>query len=55
MVPLSKKKDKDKAELKHIATPHLLQTRIYQAGFKEDTSIDTHISSLLATDTLIAG
>ena len=30
-----------------ILAPHLLQTRIYQTGFKERTSTTTHISRLL--------
>jgi hypothetical protein len=70
LVPLSKNKGKDQAELKdirpivvrsHIAkilekaimakvaalAPHLLQTRIYQTGFKEGTSTATHVSRLL--------
>jgi hypothetical protein len=70
LVPLSKNKGMDQAELKdirpivvrsHIAkilekaimakvaalAPHLLQTRIYQTGFKEGTSTATHISKLL--------
>jgi hypothetical protein len=70
LVPLSKNKGKDQAELKdirpivvrsHLAkilekaimakvaalAPHLLQTRIYQTGFKEGTSTATHVSSLL--------
>ena len=28
--------------------PHLLQTRIYQTGFKEGTSTATHVSRLLS-------
>ena len=71
LVPLSKKKGMDQAELKdirpivvrsHLAkilekaimakvaslAPHLLQTRIYQTGFKEGTSTATHISRLLS-------
>ena len=70
LVPLSKNKGKDQAELKdirpivvrsHIAkilekaimakvaalAPHLLQTNIYQTGFKEGTSTATHVSRLL--------
>ena len=70
LVPLSKNKGKDQAELKdirpivvrsHLAkilekaimakvaalAPHLLQTRIYQTGFKEGTSTATHVSRLL--------
>jgi len=70
LVPLSKNKGKDQAELKdirpivvrsHVAkilekaimakvaalAPHLLQTRIYQTGFKEGTSTATHVSRLL--------
>ena len=70
LVPLSKNKAKDQAELKdirpivvrsHVAkvlekaimakvaalAPHLLQTRIYLTGFKQDTSTATHISRLL--------
>ena len=40
-MPLSKNKGKDQAELKDIMAkvaaeaPHLLQTRIYQTGFKD--------------------
>ena len=30
-----------------VLAPHLLQTRIYQTGFKQDTSTATHISRLL--------
>ena len=71
LVPLSKNKDKDLAELKdirpivvrsHVAkimekaimakvaaeAPHLLQTRIYQTGFKEGTSTSSHICRLMA-------
>ena len=71
LVPLSKNKGMDQAELKdirpivvrsHLAkilekaimakvatlAPHLLQTRIYQTGFKEGTSTATHISRLLS-------
>ena len=70
LVPLSKNKGKDQAELKDIRpivvrsrlakilekaimakvaalAPHLLQTRIYQTGFKEGTSTATHVSRLL--------
>jgi len=70
LVPLSKNKGKDQAELKDIrpivvrshvakilekaimakvalASPHLLQTKIYQTGFKEGTSTATHVSRLL--------
>ena len=70
LVPLSKNKGMDQAELKdirpivvrsHIAkilekaimakvaalAPHLLQTRIYQTGFKEGTSTATHVSKPL--------
>ena len=70
LVPLSKNKGKDQAELKdirpivvrsHLAkilekaimakvatlAPHLLQTRVYQTGFKEGTSTATHVSRLL--------
>ena len=70
LVPLTKNKGKDQAELKdirpivvrsHLAkilekaimakvaalAPHLLQTRIYQTGFKEGTSTATHVSRLL--------
>jgi hypothetical protein len=70
LVPLSKNKGKDQAELKdirpivvrsHLAkilekaimakvaalAPHLLQTRIYQTGFKEGTSTATQVSRLL--------
>ena len=70
LVPLSKNKGKDQAELKdirpivvrsHVAkimekailakvegrAPHLLQTRIYQTGFKEGTSTATHVARLL--------
>jgi len=70
LVPLSKNKGKDQAELKdirpivvrsHLAkilekaimakvaalAPHLLQTMIYQTGFKEGTSTATHVSRLL--------
>ena len=70
LVPLSKNKGKDQAELKdirpivvlsHVAkimekaimakvaaeAPHLLQTRIYQTGFKEGTSTSAHICRLM--------
>ena len=70
LVPLSKNKGKDQAELKdirpivvrsHVAKihgeghhgqggcrgPHLLQTRIYQTGFKEGTSTSAHICRLM--------
>jgi hypothetical protein len=70
LVPLSKNKGKDEAELKDIrpivvrshlakilekaimakvaaAAPHLLQTRIYQTGFKEGTSTAAHVTRLL--------
>ena len=70
LVPLSKNKGKDQAELKdirpivvrsHVAkimekaimakvaaeAPHLLQTRIYQTGFKEGTSTSAHICKLM--------
>ena len=70
LVPLSKNKGKDQAELKDIrpivvrsnvakilekaimakvalASPHLLQTKIYQTGFKEGTSTATHVFRLL--------
>ena len=70
LVPLSKNKGKDQAELKDIRpivvrsnlakilekaimakvatlAPHLLQTKIYQTGFKEGTSTATHVSKLL--------
>ena len=71
LVPLSKNKGKDQAELKdirpivvrsHVAkilekaimakvavlAPHLLQTRIYQTGFKEGTSTAAYISRLMS-------
>ena len=31
-----------------VLAPHLLQTRIYQTGFKEGTSTATHVSRLLS-------
>ena len=30
-----------------VVAPHLLQTRIYQTGFKEGTSTATHVARLL--------
>ena len=70
LVPLSKNKGMDQADLKdicqiavgsHVAkileeaimvkvatlAPHLLQTSIYQTGFKEGTSTAIHVSRLL--------
>ena len=78
LVPLSKNKGKDQAELKDIRpivvrsylakilekaimakvaalAPHLLQTRIYQTGFKEGTSTATHVSRLIHRSTLGEG
>ena len=39
----------EKAIMVKVATlaPHLLQTKIYQTGFKEGTSTATHVSRLL--------
>ena len=39
----------EKAIMAKVAAlaPHLLQTRIYQTGFKEGTSTATHVSRLL--------
>ena len=40
----------EKAIIAKVAAvaPHLLQTRIYQTGFKEGTSTATHVSRLLS-------
>ena len=39
----------EKAIIAKVAAlaPHLLQTKIYQTGFKEGTSTATHVSRLL--------
>ena len=39
----------EKAIIAKVASlfPHLLKTRIYQTGFMEGTSTDTHVSRLL--------